>query len=162
MYIPHAVDVDPESGLGWDGLGITPDVEVPAADALATAHVRALEALLEQAADAPPNQMAERKWALVGKRAELERATPSDAELQEYTGTFGERQTWSEDGVLRYRRAGKDEQRLVPMIPDWFEFESAELYYVRLHFDRDESGAVRHLVLCYDNGKEETFAPTNR
>jgi hypothetical protein len=98
----------------------------------------------------------------VGKRAELERATPSEAELREYTGTFGERRTWIEDGVLRYRRAGKDEQRLVPMIPDWFEFESEELYYVRLRFDRDETGAISRLVLCYDNGKEDTFAPTNR
>jgi hypothetical protein len=122
----------------------------------------ALEALLGQAADAPPNQMAERKWALVGKRAELERATPSEAELREYTGTFGERGTWVENGALHYRRAGQDGRRLVPMVPDWFEFESAELYYVRLRFDRDKSGAVRHLVLCYDNGKEETFAPTTR
>jgi hypothetical protein len=162
MYIPHAVDVDPETGEGWDGVGVTPDVEVPAAEALATAHVMALEALLEQAADAPAYQTAERKWALVDKRAELEQATPSEAELREYTGTFGERRTWVRDGVLRYRRAGQDEQRLIPMIPDWFEFESAELYYVRLRFDRDEAGAVRRLVLCYDNGKEETFAPTNR
>jgi len=161
MYIPHAVDVDPETGEGWDGVGVTPDVEVPAAEALATAHVMALEALLEQAADAPAYQTAERKWALVGKRAELEQATPSEAELREYTGTFGERRTWVGDGVLHYWRAGQDEQHLVPMIPDWFEFESAELYYVRLRFDRDEAGAVRRLVLCYDNGKEETFAPTN-
>ena len=162
MYIPHAVDVDPESGLGWDGVGVTPDVEGPATSALVTAHVMALEALLERAADAPAYQTAERKWALVGKRAELEQATPSDAELREYTGTFGERRTWVGDGVLRYRRAGQDEQRLVPMIPGWFEFESKELYYVRLRFDRDEAGAVRQLVLCYDTGKEETFTPTNR
>jgi C-terminal processing protease CtpA/Prc len=162
MYIPHAVDVDPETGEGWDGVGVTPDVEVPAAEAPATAHVMALEALLEQAADAPAYQTAERKWALVDKRAELEQATPSEAELREYTGTFGERRTWVGDGVLHYRRAGQDEQRLVPMIPDWFEFESAELYYVRLRFDRDEAGAVRRLVLRYDDGKEETFAPTNR
>jgi C-terminal processing protease CtpA/Prc len=60
MYIPHAVDVDPESGQGWDGVGVTPDVEVPAARTLATAHVMALEAALERAADAPAYQTAER------------------------------------------------------------------------------------------------------
>lgn len=161
MYIPHAVDVDPETRVGWDGVGVTPDVEVPAAEALATAHVMALEALLARAVDAPAYQTAERKWALVDKRAELEPAIPSEAELREFTGSFGERRTWIEDGILHYRRAGQAEQRLVPMIPDWFEFESAELYYVRLRFDRDEAGAICQLVLCYDNGKEEAFAPTN-
>lgn len=162
MYIPHAVDVDPETGVGWDGVGVAPDVEVPAAEALATAHVLALEALLKRTTDAPAYQTAERQWALVDRRAELKQATPSEAELREYTGTFGERRTWVEDGVLHYRRAQQDEQRLVPMIPDWFEFESAESYYVRLRFDRDEAGAIRQLVLCYDNGKEEAFASTSR
>lgn len=162
IYIPHAVDVDPATGEGWDGAGVTPDVEVAAADALATAHAMALERLLEQKADALPQQTAERSWALVGRRAELERATPSEEKLLEYAGTFGERSAWVESGALHYRREGRDEQRLVPMIPDWFEFESEELYYVRLRFERDEAGSVRRLVICYDNGKEEAFTVTDR
>ena len=65
-----------------------------------------------------------------------------------------------ENGALHYQLEGKDVQRLTPMIPDWFEFESKELYYVRLRFERDEAGAIGQLVVCYDNGRENTFART--
>jgi hypothetical protein len=162
LYIPHAVDVDPVTGAGWDGVGVAPDIRVPAADALATAHLLALEHLLGREADAMPHQTAERKWTLTGKRAELERAAPSGAELEEYAGTFDKRKTWVEDDVLRYQLAGGDVRRLVPMIPDWFEFESKELYYARLRFERNADGTVERLVMCYDNGREDAFARTNR
>jgi hypothetical protein len=97
----------------------------------------------------------------LGKRAELDRYAPSKSELSDYAGTFGERKTWVEGDVLHYQRAEREIQRLVPMIADWFEFESKELYYVRLHFERDESGAVRQLVVSYDTGREDEFAREN-
>jgi hypothetical protein len=138
-----------------------PDVEVPAAEALAAAHVLALEGLLEEESGAMPHQRAEQKWALVGKRAELERVTLPVEKLEEYAGTFGERRVWVEDGELRYRLEGRDVERLIPMIPDWFEFDTKELYYVRVRFERNEAGAVRALVVCYDNGREDAFGRTD-
>src|SRR6185437_15541970 len=36
--IPVASSVNPRSGTNWEGVGVTPDVEVPAAEAEATAY----------------------------------------------------------------------------------------------------------------------------
>jgi C-terminal processing protease CtpA/Prc len=45
LTVPVARPVSPVTGTNWEGLGVTPDVEVPAADALTTAHRLALAAL---------------------------------------------------------------------------------------------------------------------
>jgi hypothetical protein len=41
--VPVARAVHPVSGTNWEGTGVTPDVEVPAADAFRTAYARALD-----------------------------------------------------------------------------------------------------------------------
>lgn len=55
MFVPNEVAVGPVSGGNWEGVGVTPDVVVPPAQALARAHRLALEALLAKAdaADKP-------------------------------------------------------------------------------------------------------------
>ncbi|WP_279578879.1 S41 family peptidase [Fodinicola feengrottensis] len=40
--VPTARGVSPVSGTNWEGIGVIPDVEVPASDALRVAHERAL------------------------------------------------------------------------------------------------------------------------
>jgi hypothetical protein len=45
LTVPVARAVSAVTGTNWEGVGVTPDVEVPAADALATAHRLALAAL---------------------------------------------------------------------------------------------------------------------
>jgi retinol-binding protein 3 len=41
--VPFAKSLDPVTKTNWEGTGVTPDVEVPAADALATAEKLAAE-----------------------------------------------------------------------------------------------------------------------
>jgi hypothetical protein len=51
VWVPSGRAVNPVTGTNWEGIGVRPDVPVPAADALRTAHLRALERLLAAARD---------------------------------------------------------------------------------------------------------------
>ena len=46
VWVPSGRAVNPVTGTNWEGTGVRPDVPVAAADALRTAHLRALELLL--------------------------------------------------------------------------------------------------------------------
>lgn len=45
MSVPYARSTNPENGVDWEGVGVKPDVSVPADDALKTAHMLALKKL---------------------------------------------------------------------------------------------------------------------
>jgi C-terminal processing protease CtpA/Prc len=51
VFIPGGRAINPVTGTNWEGEGIAPDVAVPAAEALATAHRLALTALLPTVTD---------------------------------------------------------------------------------------------------------------
>ncbi|MBB5209653.1 hypothetical protein HNQ52_003225 [Chiayiivirga flava] len=48
-FIPMQIVASTITGTNWEGVGVVPDVKVPAADALTRAHRLALEAILENA-----------------------------------------------------------------------------------------------------------------
>lgn len=48
-FIPMQIVANTVTGTNWEGVGVIPDVKVPAADALGRAHRLALEAILEDA-----------------------------------------------------------------------------------------------------------------
>ena len=56
MFLPTGRAVSPITGRNWEGVGIKPDIEVPAAAALKTAHLEALKALEKAATD--PDRLA--------------------------------------------------------------------------------------------------------
>ncbi len=51
MFLPTGRAVSPITGTNWEGVGIKPDIDVPASAALKTAHLQALNALLKSATD---------------------------------------------------------------------------------------------------------------
>jgi hypothetical protein len=46
------------------------------------------------------------------------------------------------------------------MTKDLFSFVDKSMFYVRVKFERDESGAVNKIVLLYDTGQKEEFQKT--
>jgi len=59
VFVPNEAAVGPVTGGNWEGVGVTPDVAVEAADALGKAHRLALEALLAKAAPDEKPQLEE-------------------------------------------------------------------------------------------------------
>jgi C-terminal processing protease CtpA/Prc len=50
-FIANGRAVNPISKTNWEGVGVEPDVKVKAPDALQTAHVAAINALIAKATD---------------------------------------------------------------------------------------------------------------
>jgi C-terminal processing protease CtpA/Prc len=71
-FIPTGRAISPQTHTNWEGTGVKPDVAVPAADALRTAHVAAIKKLLED-----PAIDEERRTAL-GMALERAESTPPD------------------------------------------------------------------------------------
>jgi retinol-binding protein 3 len=53
VFVPTGRVVSPITKTDWEGTGVTPDVEVPARLALATAHLEALKRLAVRQKDDP-------------------------------------------------------------------------------------------------------------
>lgn len=53
VWIPAGRAINPITQTNWEGTGVTPDIEVPADDALNVAHRAALEAMLTELGDNP-------------------------------------------------------------------------------------------------------------
>ena len=51
VAVPDGYPINPITGTNWEGTGVTPDIEVPADLALETAHLTALEKLLQTNTD---------------------------------------------------------------------------------------------------------------
>lgn len=51
VFVPDGRAINPISKTNWEGTGVKPDVEVPAEQALKTAHLAALKKLLEKTSD---------------------------------------------------------------------------------------------------------------
>jgi len=70
-FIADGRAVNPVSKANWEGVGVKPDVSVPADDALSTAHVQAIEGLIAKSNDP------DRKAALGRALAQAKGARPS-------------------------------------------------------------------------------------
>lgn len=51
VFIPTGRAINPVTNTNWEGVGIKPDIEVPASKALTVAHIKALEKTLEGSSD---------------------------------------------------------------------------------------------------------------
>jgi hypothetical protein len=54
VRVPTGRAISPITGTNWEGVGVTPDVAVPAAAALDTAHRAALQQVLAHLRENPP------------------------------------------------------------------------------------------------------------
>jgi hypothetical protein len=151
MRFSYGAATDPRTGEGWEGTGVIPDLAVPADDALTVAQVEILETLLEEETD--PSARRGVEWALRGLRARLHPVTLTGEELEEFTGTYGPRRIYLQDGVLHYQREGRASYPLRPMGDDVFGV--GDLEYFRLRFVRDGQGRVDRVLGLYDSGRED-------
>ena len=69
--ISNGRTVDPVTGLGWEGTGVTPQISVPMQDALKTAHLTALQRLVEKTQD--PEELRELRTTLERVRQDYSR-----------------------------------------------------------------------------------------
>jgi len=149
LRVPFAKAINPITKTNWEGTGVTPDVQVPAAEAFDRAYTIALEKLSAKTTDA--QKKAEYEWNLVGQRARLSPPNVPEKNLGIYVGEYGERKIALENGVLVYQRTGP-RLRLTPLTETLFSVEGLEFF--RVEFVVKDGRAVE-LVGLYDNGERE-------
>jgi len=147
--VPFGRAINPVSGTNWEGSGVTPHIEVPADDALDTAHLEALKKLRGR------DEVTEEEafildWAIAGLAASLTPAEIAPAVLESYAGRYEDRVLTFEGGRLVYQRGNNPAMEAIPMSETLFRFEKVD--YFRLEVVFDDEGVPAMLRGHYDNG----------
>jgi len=150
LRVPIAQAINPITKTNWEGTGVTPDIQIPAAQAFDRAYAMALEKLAAKAID--PDRKNEFAWILSGRKAKLNPPQVAEKILKMYPGVYGERKVSLEKGVLYYQRTGP-KYRLVPMTETLFAVEGLD--YFRLEFVVKD-GKATSVVGHYDNGERDS------
>jgi hypothetical protein len=142
----------PTTNQGWEGTGVLPDIAAAPAQALAAAHVDALNALAaRETDDAHRRQL---QWTAQYGETLLHPYAVPPAALQAYAGTYGTRRVAAEDGgLVYYRRPDGPGDPLRPIADGVFAPGADE----RVEFVRDGSGAVTGLRDSIAAGGSNTY-----
>lgn len=134
IFISRGSPVNPITKANWEGAGVQPDVKVTAAEALDTAQVLALEAILKTAKGPVANDS---RWALEALKS---RAAPAAYAKADYLGGYGDVAIVEQDGKLAVKRGRRPAWTLAPLGKDVFyaEVDPAR----RVVFERDPTGKV--------------------
>jgi len=142
VFVSTSRTRNPITGTNWEGVGVVPDVEAPADDALDTALALAYTAILETAED--PAQRTTIEWAREAIEAQLDPSTVDVAAYADILGTYGPRTLYVEGDALFYRRDDQSGRRLTPVGDDRFLMDGLDNY--RLTIQRD-GASVQSLSL---------------
>lgn len=146
VFVSFASPVNPVTKTNWEGTGVTPDVAVAPADALATARRLALEALV--AKGQRPEVITDTRWALDALRAESAASPRVDAD--DYAGTYGVMGIATARDRLVLTQGRRPARTLLPLGDDIFAVQ--ENPSLRVVFQRDAKGRVEALELHFSEG----------
>lgn len=158
VSIPTGTTFDPLTQTDWEGKGVEPDISVSSGKAMDVAYEAALKEILS--ANVERSERYEMEWALMDAQARLNPVALDESALKEYVGEYGERRIKVEKGSLVYHKKGNPAYELAPMAKDTFSFVDESMFYVRVRFERDKSGAVTKIFLLYDTGQKDEFQKT--
>lgn len=151
MRLPYGRAYDPKTGKGWEGTGVSPDLDVPEADALLTAQIAALDSLAARAEDDVVR--AELAWAREDLEGQLHPRSLARKDMDQYVGTYGPRRVFVDNEALFYQREERPQMQLLPLGED--RFRVGDLDYFRIQFDRDEDGRIHRLTGIYNTGRTD-------
>lgn len=141
MGLCQARAVNPITKTNWEGTGVEPDIKLPADDALAKAHVLALETLRDKTET--PKEKTGLEWDIETARAMYEPLQIPVETLNQSAGKYGEYRFFVRDRELEF--AHHDfEFKLLPMAES--RFAAANDEGVRFQFVAAEAGMTLHVL----------------
>jgi C-terminal processing protease CtpA/Prc len=152
LQIPEWRSIHPVTKTNWEGVGVEPDIAIPADEALDVAYLKALEELRKTA----PNSDAKAlyQWYIDGHKAKMEPAVVDTETLARYVGKYGAYNITLDDVVLLYQRGDRAKYRMTPMSEVLFVID--EVSDRRLKFVV-EDGRVTGLVALYNDGERVEY-----
>ncbi|MEE8513336.1 MAG: S41 family peptidase [Gammaproteobacteria bacterium] len=157
VQVPDARPENPVTGTNWEGTGVEPDIRSTAAEAMAVAHVFAMEQLIEETTD--DEQRRDRLWDMDAVRAEASPMEWIRQRMLPYTGIYsdGKNSIIIKDEQLYWKYSAEVDYALLPLHLDMFAFDDTN--DLRFKFVRDERGAVSGFQLVYKNGQTGDIRP---
>ncbi len=143
----------PVTGTSWEGVGVAPDIAVPAEKALDAAGVEAMKMLLKTDTDDDIKRY--RGWALEMYQARLDPVNIGVLERAQYQGPYGSRYAVESAGDrLILSNLDRMPITLIPLGNDKFAFQEVE---GEARFVRDNSGTLTGLVIMFADGFQKTL-----
>lgn len=133
----------------WEGVGIKPDIEVEASEALKTAHLKALKKLLEASVD--QTTIDRYQWAIDGLSAGYKNVDVSI--IKKYSGSYGKIKIIYRDNKLYYQREDRRAVLLIPVSEKYYIVEGTD--YFRIKFIRGSGSMI--LKQIFDFGMEREY-----
>lgn len=140
VRVPMGRAINPTTDTNWEGVGVTPHIEVSSNQALVTAQIKALENLGESANDSAGIQFY--NWIAKGLYATRKPVKIADSVLKSYVGKYGSGNIaiTFENGDLYYQR-DNDKYPLIPISEDEFVL-GGRLSWFRINFLKDEDKVI--------------------
>lgn len=146
--IPFGRAINPVTGTNWEGVGVKPDMEVPAERALDVAHLEALKKIREGTDD--PRYAESLDWAIEGLQTADGDGEVDSGTLASYEGVYEDRVIEWRGEALFYRRGGMPERKMTPISATLFTLEGIDGF--RLEVVTDGSGNPTMLRGHYAQG----------
>jgi hypothetical protein len=138
MMLPFARAFNPITKTNWEGVGVEPDIKMPANEALQTAQLLAMKKLSEKEED--PKFKKYYSWTYEGYQSQVQPMTVPIDILRSYVGKYGPRTITLEDSSLFYQREGRAKMKMIPISEDYFGFQ--EIDYFRLKFIKEDNKVI--------------------
>ena len=148
VNIPVGRAINPITKTNWEGTGVTPNIEVPAQDALERAKITILTQLVENGDDSA-------KWGLIKLKSQTDPILLDADTLSEYAGQYTDRELVVENDSLMYRRKGRPNwNRLIAVDVDQFVIDGFDGFLMT--FERRKDGSIARIVGSYIQGHSDT------
>jgi hypothetical protein len=145
---------NPITGTCWEGVGVEPDINVPAESALPAACRDAMEKAVQNDSDEDIRKL--HQWALDMYNAQLNPVKMDKTEVDQLCGKYSSSvSVWEEAGHLHMRRYdGEPAVTLIPLGNDEFAVKERE---ARAKFARNADGTVNEMTFVFAEGYDYTF-----
>lgn len=157
IFVPNGRAISPITKTNWEGVGVSPDVNVRSELALEQAQILALQKLSSTTKD--EQQLNTYKWMIGSLEAVMNAPVIDENVMKSYAGIYDDRSITYEGGKLYYQRKGRQKYAMIPMSDDTFMFKDLE--YFRLKFIRDALGNAIEVNGLYDDGHVDRSKRTN-
>jgi hypothetical protein len=150
VRLPYGRPINPITGSNWEGVGVAPDIPVPAEDALKTAHLKAIEHLLDSCKTEDEEKSL--TWVAEIIASEYSPVELDDTDLTACAGEFGKRKFSIEHGTLIYRHQDFPvSYKLLPMTKTHFRLDED----IKFEFVVDKDGKSSAVKINYRDGRPE-------
>lgn len=149
LQIPAWRKIYSKNPGSWEGVGIKPDIEVEASEALKTAHLSVLKKLLKESTD--QTAVDKYQWAIDGLSAGYKNV---DVDMiKKYSGSYGKIKITYRDDKLYYHREDRPAVLLIPVSENYYIIEGID--YFRIKFL--QTGGSIILKQIFDFGMEREY-----